>query len=512
MKKKKKTTATRPSRLGGQTGHIPQDSIGILNYFDIHKDKIDEQSAEDAVVLLDESLEQQTRAQPITPGVHPAVKSGHGEHLLKENNQYAHNKRVERVCAENHENMLLVEEYGQCCSQDILLGNVGGKVVWNASPRSGFLSTEKKRFSTSPSPGERKDDIRRRKIEPVVLPQECMGDDVDGVLNALSTALANNKQQEGLDASASSPKGSVALGALRQCCSALQSKLSGSSSKKKKNGTSLRSSLTVVEEKAITNTIDVEIKVKNEHVCCEKKSTEKTEKQGYIGWGDDSDVDDEDLSNMLVALDNAASGKGREVPSKEENTLIRCVQCEVVSCHPDSGGLALVLRKRYGSLIYAHLLSPWDNGDYRQGDPINLVNIEEYLVDNEVHCKIGGMENAGFLIHHPEILLGGTRVTSSSECPRRGYLSERMTGEGAAMEAAVKGIMFHQLMQQSLAFNYRRSSQLKTIIEEIVASMPEQLLDSELRAEDASRWLHASIPSTLRYGEIIPSWYLYVIF
>lgn len=500
MKKKKKATTTRPSRLGGQALPTAQESAGILDYFDFRKiSKTIERKEGEIVDDSDDRIRPETDA--------PGSDLGHAIERLesqhhKENIIATRMKTDQRICPESHENMLLVEEYGQCCSQDILLGNVGGKVVWNASPRSGFLSTEKKqRFSTSPSPrGNKGAGGRRKKIEPVIFPQECLGDDVDGVFDALSVALAHNKKQrrESSDGSAGAPKVSVALGALRQCCSALQSKLS-SSCKKKKANKPRRSSLCCNTEKSM------EQNKKNGQIEDEVKCDERLEGEVGVSWDDDSDVDDADLSNVLVALENTVSTNGDNKPAAESYTcpLICCISCTVVTCAPDSTGLVLDLMERDGSLIHAHLLSPWDNGDYRQGDPINLVNVQEYYVGPEKHCTIGGLEHPGFLIHHPEILLGGTRVTSSSECPRRGYLSERMTGEGPAMEAAVKGIMFHQLMQQSLVLNFRRSAQLKSIIEEIVASMPEQLLDSDLSAEDASKWLLASIPSTLRYVCIV---------
>lgn len=149
------------------------------------------------------------------------------------------------------------------------------------------------------------------------------------------------------------------------------------------------------------------------------------------------------------------------------------------------------------NMVHVRLLSPWDGGDYRAGDPVNLINAEQYEIGSEVHCTIG-IGHPGFLIHFPDILLGGTRVTQSSACHRKGYLSERITGEGTTA-AAVKGVMYHQLVQHALLHGYRRSGQIKSIIEEIVSSMPEQLLDSELSAEEASSWLHETIPSTLRY-------------
>ena len=111
----------------------------------------------------------------------------------------------------SHLESILAEEYGQCSSQDILLGNLeadvmlDGRVMWTASPGKGVLSTENQFLRASLSPGkgdggergggDGRDQRRRRQrveaIEPLGLPIENAmehGHEPD-VFDALSTAL-----------------------------------------------------------------------------------------------------------------------------------------------------------------------------------------------------------------------------------------------------------------------------------------------------------------------------------
>lgn len=151
-----------------------------------------------------------------------------------------------------------------------------------------------------------------------------------------------------------------------------------------------------------------------------------------------------------------------------------------------------------GDCLTVALNSPWDDGDYRVGDPVNIVDaVMEEDTDGQKHCSLG-LNRKGYLIHYPDVLLGGTRVSSASDCPRRGFLGERMTGEGTTA-ACVKGTMYHTLFQQALSKNLRRAGQLEVVAREIVDSMSEDLVDSELSVEEALQWLRESIPSTLRY-------------
>jgi DNA replication ATP-dependent helicase Dna2 len=130
---------------------------------------------------------------------------------------------------------------------------------------------------------------------------------------------------------------------------------------------------------------------------------------------------------------------------------------------------------------------------------VNLIGAEEYREGLETHCRIG-LGHKGFLIHFPQMLLGSTRVTSSSECPRRGYLQEKVTsGDGRSSSAAIFGQMYHQLIQSAMLQGQRKGSELYQEIKCIVASMPEALLDADISAEEAEAWLRDKVPLTLSF-------------
>jgi len=556
-----KPTRSRLARVGTHHSNTGNDNSkqGILNYFDVnHKGKPasvgkvgtnsermannenDSGNIKDIVVVLDGDEDEEVMNKEVdqnAPGRAivcdglttsvEQVRPGPGhQHGGKETGGVSH----------DYESILLAEEYGgHCLSQDILLGDAGGKVAWNASPCGGMLGEGRRssieqalHFATMSPDGTKRciephiDNKDTLSIEPIVLPRQRSSVDagsaekgVDDVLDELSSVLKHSKRrrksisedtnieiakEEG-GAEKKQGDGANKIGALMNLCSTLQSKLS-----------------------AISKRVHVE-KAPNQDESVKKvtisESVIKNEVESVVGakvssWEDDSDEDD----MLLTALDaveakidpqkiNSSMSSGvqeQHVMDKEVQTRVPLRhRYEVISCGPDSSdggyGIVLVLRQVHSpksSTMFAHLTSPWDDGDYRAGDPVNLVNVKEYMIGEERHCRVG-IGQPGFLIHYPDMLLGGTRVTSSCDCRRRAYLSERMTGEGSAMAAAVKGTMYHQMIQQALLLQYRRSSQLKEIIKDIVASMPEQLLDSELTADEATAWLNESIPATLRY-------------
>jgi len=150
--------------------------------------------------------------------------------------------------------------------------------------------------------------------------------------------------------------------------------------------------------------------------------------------------------------------------------------------------------------VVAHLSNPWNDGDYRVGDPVNIIDGKTEVIDG-VENRFVGREYGGYLIHYPDVLLGATSVNKAMECTRRGYLAERFRGEGTNA-ACVTGTMYHSMFEQALVKNYRRQDQLKNLANEIVSSMPETLLDSNLTEKEALDGLYESIPITLRYDAL----------
>lgn len=401
---------------------------------------------------------------------------------------------------------------------------------------------------------------RMDKIEPVVLRvgEEAVENEPD-VFDALSTALNNTvptgKRRESLGAHAT-PQAVIdikgTLGALKQCCDDLQFKESPESSTKKRrlrrrstrsgsgrsadagrpsggnggigdtvgNETARGASERVCGGAAQTrgNVADSEASV--QRVCQDvarplaaaaaARTTDNVQMK-TLKWGDTDSEDgsiDDGLDLLLDGLDRMTQSAAafpaiqtaengdcisdRDIPA---HLLARHV---ILSCGSDGRWPVLVLRRGDGRVVHAHLQSPWD-GDYRPGDAVNLIQPQEYLVGEETHCELG-MGRPGFLVQFPELLLGSTRVTSSSECPRRGYLQEKIvSGDGGSCAAAIYGQMYHQLIQSAMLRGYRKGRELFAEIDSIVESMPEALLDAQISTEEAVAWLKEKVPVTLSF-------------
>lgn len=75
--------------------------------------------------------------------------------------------------------------------------------------------------------------------------------------------------------------------------------------------------------------------------------------------------------------------------------------------------------------------------------PVNLL-ADLDMFDGHLHCEL--TLDRGMLVLHPDLLLSGTRITTSHECPRRSFLDERVAGDGSN-DKAVKGTLTHNLIQ-----------------------------------------------------------------
>lgn len=387
--------------------------------------------------------------------------------------------------------------------------------------------------------------------------------DVFDVLStALNNTVAMGKRRESMGAHGT-PKAGMdvkgTLGALKQCCNDLQFKESPESSRKKRRirrstrssagrsndggdggvrGDVGRVSGTTGDNRGSENGKDASVRVCGgatqpdgngargeapmRQVCqnvapepgtATRIKTEDVQMMKTLEWGDtDSEEDqiDDGLDLLLDGLDRMTQSaatfstiqtgenggdrlKNNDIPA---HLLARHV---ILSCGSDGRWPVLVLRRGDGRVVHAHLQSPWDTGDYRPGDAVNLIQPQEYLVGDETHCELG-MGRPGFLVQFPELLLGSTRVTSSSECPRRGYLQEKIvSGDGGSCAAAIYGQMYHQLIQSAMLRGYRKGRELFAEIESIVESMPEALLDAQISTEEAVAWLKEKVPVTLSF-------------
>lgn len=197
-------------------------------------------------------------------------------------------------------------------------------------------------------------------------------------------------------------------------------------------------------------------------------------------WGD-SDVDDLDLDAL-----EAAALAGKTIVNDRNSVHYKICAVE----KPFHYETVLFLENPFThSKVVAHLREPWNEQEYREGESVNLIGAsfttESYqggydTSDNNKssikqapinerfaaaqRCwlgRIGSAMSPTLLVHFPDLLLGGTRIASSLNCTRRGYLSERVTREegtepsgaagGFTAQARTRGNLYHALFQAAIA-------------------------------------------------------------
>ncbi|ONK72257.1 uncharacterized protein A4U43_C04F17470 [Asparagus officinalis] len=102
-----------------------------------------------------------------------------------------------------------------------------------------------------------------------------------------------------------------------------------------------------------------------------------------------------------------------------------------------------LLNETSGQERVLHLCNEWFYSLIGPGDTINVIG--EF--DNQGKCVIDHDNN--LLIIHPDILVSGTRVASSFNCPRRAVLDERLKCSEHSV-AALIGTLLHQIFQAGL--------------------------------------------------------------
>ncbi|KAL4448106.1 hypothetical protein ABPG75_005325 [Micractinium tetrahymenae] len=172
------------------------------------------------------------------------------------------------------------------------------------------------------------------------------------------------------------------------------------------------------------------------------------------------------------------------------------VHYTIKEIYPGTHEQVLLLHNKYQNRdVYAHLHAPWCDLPYRVGDPVNVL-AELDLFEGHYHCLLN-MER-GMLILHPDVLLSGTRITTSHECPRRSFLDERVAGDGSN-DKAVKGTLTHNLIQTALTEGLRTPQQLGAAAERVVRQATEALLEVDLSEEAAMECLRQAVPGILRW-------------
>jgi len=250
-------------------------------------------------------------------------------------------------------------------------------------------------------------------------------------------------------------------------------------------------------------------------------------------WGSDSDDDLDDLVMIEAAAVAAKAAHAQRLPpTNHVNTSLQhpavsappassspsekipllagdraLVHFTVLAVWPDCPSMdgtsetQLQLHNPYSGLqVIAHVQQPYNQDIvYLPNDPINLMVPKLDNFNGQYHCIVGGSRGhpRAMLVLYPDILLGGTRVAGSTQCPRQGFLEERITGGVGTNAACTKGTMYHSLFQTALLKGLRQASHLEQQAHQIVSSTPAALLDSNMTEHQAFSYLKGSIPKMI---------------
>jgi DNA replication ATP-dependent helicase Dna2 len=253
-------------------------------------------------------------------------------------------------------------------------------------------------------------------------------------------------------------------------------------------------------------------------------------------WGSDSDDSDDAVileaaacgqcvppatyannSNQQPAVSDFPPPASSSTPSSSSSSLSKkapilagdraLVHFTIVTVWPDcpsfdgSLEIQLQLHNPYSGLqVIAHVQYPYNHDIvYLPNDPVNLMVPKVDNFNGQYHCIIGGSlgHPRTMLVHYPDVLLGGTRVAGSTQCPRQGFLQERIAGGDGTNAACTKGTMYHSLFQLALSKGLRQANQLEDHAHEIVSSSPVTLLDSNMTEHQAFSYLKGSIPKMI---------------
>ncbi|KAK9824153.1 hypothetical protein WJX72_008129 [[Myrmecia] bisecta] len=189
----------------------------------------------------------------------------------------------------------------------------------------------------------------------------------------------------------------------------------------------------------------------------------------------------------LQAQGEPDAGAGQAVVLEERRRLCHLV-LEVVEGTSQKD--LRLLNERTGRQVWAHLQDGWQDTPVRSGDAVNLLaEIHEHEDGAHAVCSY----NQGLIVLHPDLLLSGTRISSSFRCARQSVLEERFGGSSGVK--AAEGTLLHELMQVALMERIVCSTELRKRAQNIVSDSTDKLLEVGLSEAQALACLTAAIPT-----------------
>ncbi|ESW20803.1 hypothetical protein PHAVU_005G016100 [Phaseolus vulgaris] len=151
-----------------------------------------------------------------------------------------------------------------------------------------------------------------------------------------------------------------------------------------------------------------------------------------------------------------------------------------------------LLNEQTGEERAVNLQNEWYCSVIAPGDTVHVIG--EF--DERGNCEIDHDNN--FLIVHPDILLSGTRVSSSFSCPRRTVLDERLKNNDYST-AALAGTMLHQIFQAGLTKDHPTVNFMEDYAEVVLQKNIESLYACGVNENDVRKTMRDAIPRILSW-------------
>lgn len=151
-----------------------------------------------------------------------------------------------------------------------------------------------------------------------------------------------------------------------------------------------------------------------------------------------------------------------------------------------------LLNEQSGEERAVYLWEDWFHTVIAPGDTVNVIG--EF--DDKGKCDVGRENN--FLIVHPDVLVSGTRVAASFNCPRRSVLDERLKCSEQSISALL-GTLLHQIFQAGLMKEIPTMNFLEEYARLVLQKNIESLYACGVNENDIHKTLVEAIPKMLNW-------------
>ncbi|KAL8500568.1 hypothetical protein ACS0TY_020227 [Phlomoides rotata] len=151
-----------------------------------------------------------------------------------------------------------------------------------------------------------------------------------------------------------------------------------------------------------------------------------------------------------------------------------------------------LLNEQSGAEQALQLWDEWYFSVVAPGDTVHVIG--EF--DPQGNCDVNREKN--FLIVHPDILVSGTRVSTSFACPRRTILDERIKNTEHS-SAALMGTLLHQIFQAGLMSEFPTREFLEEYARTVLQKSLESLYACGVNENDIHKALIEKIPKLLNW-------------